>query len=226
VRVSLYTLAILSAFAAGCESLPRSEAVLACPAGTKEVVTHDAEIVRHRCQDSAGIGNGPAWTLDREGTLTSYGVVRNDLPEGRWLALEHDRRLWAEIEFQGGEARRMRTWYENGTLQEDWRHRTPEDADIRRWHENGNLSDELTYRDGETEGRWMQWWPSGFPRRQWHWHRGQLEGEYTFWSESGALKIRGQYSAGEKVGVWEHYTEAGELERREEYHAGQPASRD
>jgi antitoxin component YwqK of YwqJK toxin-antitoxin module len=77
------------------------------------------------------------------------------------------------------------------------------------------------YRDGQREGRYEYFYPSGVFRGRGTYENGLKEGPYESYHENGELRSRFNLVAGEEVGLVEIYYENGQLESRGTYVAGE-----
>ena len=78
-----------------------------------------------------------------------------------------------------------------------------------------------TYRDGQREGRFEYFYPSGVLRGRGTYENGLQEGPYESYYESGEPRNKFNYTDAEQDGPFESYHESGQLERRGTANMGQ-----
>ena len=71
-----------------------------------------------------------------------------------------------------------------------------------------------TYRDGQLEGRFEVFYPSGVFRGRGTYENGLQEGPYESYYENGEPRNKINYTDGELDGPYEHYYENGQLQRK------------
>ena len=77
-----------------------------------------------------------------------------------------------------------------------------------------------TYRDGQREGRYEYFYPSGVFRGRGTYENGLQEGSYESYHENGQVNFKGTYVAGERDGPYASYHENGQLQEKGTYVAG------
>ena len=74
-----------------------------------------------------------------------------------------------------------------------------------------------TYRDGQLEGRFEVFYPSGVFRARGTYENGEQDGPSELYSENGQLEFRATFAAGELDGPYEAYYENGQLWEKKTY---------
>jgi len=74
-----------------------------------------------------------------------------------------------------------------------------------------------TYRDGQLEGRFEVFYPSGVFRGRGTYENGEQDGPSELYSENGQLEFRATFAAGELDGPYEAYYENGQLWEKKTY---------
>jgi antitoxin component YwqK of YwqJK toxin-antitoxin module len=74
-----------------------------------------------------------------------------------------------------------------------------------------------TYRDGQLEGRFEVFYPSGVFRARGTYENGEQDGPSELYSENGQLEFRATFTAGELDGPYEAYYENGQLWEKKTY---------
>ena len=78
-----------------------------------------------------------------------------------------------------------------------------------------------TYRDGQREGQYEVFYPSGVLRGHGIYENDELNGPYESHYENGQLWEKSTFTAGELDGLFESYHENGQLEQRGTANMGQ-----
>ena len=74
-----------------------------------------------------------------------------------------------------------------------------------------------TYRDGQLEGHFEVFYPSGVFRARGTYENGEQDGPSELYSENGQLEFRATFAAGELDGPYEAYYENGQLWEKKTY---------
>jgi len=102
----------------------------------------------------------------------------------------------------------LRVNLSDGRLDGDFEDLDPEGAE-----EGLGIYQTGTYRDGQREGRYENWYPSGVLRGQGTYRNDKQDGPYESHYENGELRNKTTYKDGELHGRVEWYYENGELRR-------------
>ena len=78
-----------------------------------------------------------------------------------------------------------------------------------------------TYRDGQLEGRFEVFYPSGVFGARGTYENGEQDGPSELYSETGQLEFRATFAAGELDGPYEAYHENGQLWERGTWNMGE-----
>lgn len=87
----------------------------------------------------------------------------------------------------------------------------------KRWHENGNLSLEASYKDGEYDGIYKDYYPNGKLQRKQHYVNGVKQGKYVSYFDNGNKYNEGNFVDGKPKGPVKVYTREGKFDRIKEY---------
>jgi hypothetical protein len=96
-----------------------------------------------------------------------------------------------------------------------------EDFDPERVGEGVSLYETGTYRDGQREGRYEYFYPSGVLRGRGTYENGLPEGPYESYYENGEPRNKINYTDGERDGPYEFYYENGQLQWKGTYVVGE-----
>lgn len=182
---------------------------------------HPDGTVAERQSWSAGRADGTWESFDGEGLPLSRGAYQDGVATGQWV-------FWETFTYFGDQVWRARR---EGPVVEGRAH----GRFVGTWELPGEPKEsELDYVDGQREGPWSQWWPSGgvavlgrflegLPHGRWKvfYESGQLQidqglfqgifdGDYREYYESGDPKAEGRYRMGARVGTWTYWDSAGE----------------
>ena len=106
--------------------------------------------------------------------------------------------------------------YQTGTYRDGQR-----EGRFEYFYPSGVLRGRGTYENGEEEGPYESWHENGEPRSKITYAAGELDGPFEFYYENGQLEEKGTFTAGELDGPFESYHENGQLERRGTANMGQ-----
>ena len=96
-----------------------------------------------------------------------------------------------------------------------------EDFDPERVGEGVSLYETGTYRDGQREGRYEYFYPSGVLRGRGTYENGLPEGPYESYYENGEPRNKINYTDGERDGPYEFYYENGQVQQKGVWNMGE-----
>lgn len=179
---------------------------------------HDNGVLEAHLTYARGQLDGPSETFDRDGLPVAKGNYEDGLAQGAWD-------VWQEIGYFDTLSLRTKRsgHYVDSRPVGTWTGVWVVDGDPR--------EGELSYVDGQREGPFRQWWPSGpqavegaFFQGSQHgrWKNwfdsdppvvsldagffyGQYDGAFADYYEDGKPKTIGEYRVGTRIGTWHHY---------------------
>jgi antitoxin component YwqK of YwqJK toxin-antitoxin module len=113
------------------------------------------------------------------------------------------------------------SYFHNGQLKESQSFRKGEkDGDYEQYWLTGHLSTKGVYKANKKEGLWHHFFDSGELSAIQTYKDGKLDGDYEHYWLTGHLRTKGVYKANEKEGTWYHYYDNGDLSIKETYKKG------
>jgi len=104
--------------------------------------------------------------------------------------------------------------YEDGEKKDEGTYKDGEqDGKWVEWYENGQKEEEGTYKDGEQDGKWVEWYENGQKEEEGTYKDGEQDGKWVEWYENGQKEEEGTYKDGEQDGLWTYYRKDGSNEK-------------
>ncbi len=108
-------------------------------------------------------------------------------------------------------------FYEDGTKKALEQYEQDDLLSEKRWHENGNLALEATYKNGEYQGVYKDYYANGKLQREQHYVEGVKQGKYISYFDNGFKYNEGNFVDGKPKGPVKIYTRDGKFDRIKEY---------
>lgn len=193
--------------------------------------------------------NGQYTEYDTDGSVTVFGNYSHGLKDGTWRMYFATGEPLAENNYLNGHLEgRQVTWYQNGDVSEVMYCSNDRLLSRKSWYPGGRLRLVETYKDGESNGRWISYpdplvsndtatttaddysdgvlygwhgvFAGGMQTDEMHYQYGQADGESTQWDEHGHLVAREHFIGGKLDGLCTYYNCEGML-RSINYQAGE-----
>ena len=92
------------------------------------------------------------------------------------------------------------------------------------WYENGQKEIERTYKDGKEDGLRTWWYENGQKESEWNYKDGKVDGLVTNWYENGQKKYEEIYKDGKEDGLRTQWYDNGQKSIEETLKDGKPIS--
>ena len=116
--------------------------------------------------------------------------------------------------------------YENGDIKSITYHKKIRDSIVKvklegYYHYTGQKKSEGTYKNGELDGLYTEWYRNGQKKSEKTYKNRELDSLYTFYYENGQKKSETTYKSGEKDGLYTEWYENGQKKSETTYKSGE-----
>lgn len=117
----------------------------------------------------------------------------------------------------GLQTEKMTDSYENGRPKVISKFKDGEVIYERHYYETGGVIKEGPIKNGNRDGKWQSFYPSGKLQSIGHYVDGKRQDIVETYYENGNLRYEGKFENGKKAGSWVFYDESGKVTKTEKY---------